>query len=63
MNEEFSPRKEEVIMARRIIEAYEKAIMQGVGAISFDGQMIDVPVAERARRTLKIHAQLKEKPG
>ena len=63
LNEEFSPKKEEVIMARRIIEAYEKAIMQGVGAISLDGQMIDVPVAERARKTLKIHAQLKEKTG
>ncbi len=49
LNEEFRPGPEEVDHARRVLAAYEKALSEGVGAVTVDGKMIDVPVVERAR--------------
>jgi citrate lyase subunit beta/citryl-CoA lyase len=40
-NEIYSPSKEEVDRARRLVEAYAKAEAEGLGAITFDGVMID----------------------
>lgn len=54
-NEEFGPSEEEIAAARRIVEAYQKAHAEGVGAIEVDGQMVDVPVAERAQYVLRLH--------
>jgi len=53
LNEEFGPSAEEVAAARRIVAAYAAATAAGRGAIEVDGKMIDVPVVERARRTLE----------
>lgn len=52
LNEAFTPSASEVAHAQRIVNAYELACRDGVGAIPVDGQMIDVPVAERSRRLL-----------
>jgi citrate lyase subunit beta / citryl-CoA lyase len=49
LNEEFRASAEEVGHARRVIAAYDEALAQGVGAVTVDGKMIDVPVVERAR--------------
>jgi citrate lyase subunit beta / citryl-CoA lyase len=49
LNEEFRPSAEEVDHARRVLAAYDKALAEGVGAVTVDGKMIDVPVVERAR--------------
>ena len=49
INRIFTPSKDEVERARRIVEAYEDALSQGLGAVSVDGRMVDAPVAERAR--------------
>jgi citrate lyase subunit beta / citryl-CoA lyase len=49
LNEEFRASAEEVGNARRVIAAYDEALAQGVGAVTVDGKMIDVPVVERAR--------------
>ncbi len=49
LNEEFRPSGEEVDHARRVVAAYDKALAEGVGAVTVDGKMIDVPVVERAR--------------
>ncbi len=54
-NEEFGPGAVEVEAARRMVEAYEKAHAEGVGAIEVDGKMVDIPVAERARELLRLH--------
>ncbi|MGH0028845.1 MAG: HpcH/HpaI aldolase/citrate lyase family protein [Myxococcota bacterium] len=51
-NEAFVPSAEEVDHARRLLEAYAKAQAQGVAAIDFEGQMVDEPLASRARQTL-----------
>jgi citrate lyase subunit beta / citryl-CoA lyase len=53
LNEEFRPSTEEVDHARRVVAAYDKALAEGVGAVTVDGKMIDVPVVERARLLLE----------
>jgi citrate lyase subunit beta / citryl-CoA lyase len=49
LNEEFRPGVEEIDHARRVLAAYDQALKDGVGAVTVDGKMIDVPVVERAR--------------
>lgn len=50
INEEYGAGEEELARAKRMIAAFEVALGQGLGAVSFEGQMIDLPVVERARR-------------
>lgn len=52
LNEEFGARPEELARAGRMVAAFEAALAAGVGAVSFEGQMIDEPVVARARRLL-----------
>jgi citrate lyase beta subunit len=52
VNRVFSPTGEERERARRVVEAYERALADGRGAVALDGEMIDLPVVERARRIL-----------
>lgn len=52
INEEYGPSPAEVERARRLIAAFEAALAEGRGALAFEGQMIDLPVVERARRLL-----------
>ena len=47
-NESFSPSTAEVERARRLIDAFDRASAEGHGAISFEGQMVDEPLARRA---------------
>jgi citrate lyase subunit beta/citryl-CoA lyase len=49
LNEEFRPGAAELDHARRVLAAYDDALARGVGAVTVDGKMIDVPVVERAR--------------
>src|SRR3984885_13796907 len=48
-NQEFSPDPAEVERAERMIAAYDAAYAVGLGAVQFEGAMIDVPVVQRAR--------------
>jgi citrate lyase subunit beta/citryl-CoA lyase len=52
LNTELTPTSDEIAKAQQIIAAYEEADKQGLGAITHDGKMIDVPIVERARRLL-----------
>lgn len=52
INEEYGPRPEEVARAGRMVAAFEASLAQGIGAVTFEGQMIDEPVVARARRLL-----------
>ena len=54
VNEVFSPTKEEVEWAGKVIEAYEKAGAAGSGAVSVDGQMVDAASIRMARNTLDL---------
>jgi citrate lyase subunit beta / citryl-CoA lyase len=58
LNEEFRPSPEEVDHAGRVIAAYDKALAEGVGAVTVDGKMIDVPVVERARLVIEREAAI-----
>ena len=49
----FAPTVEQVVHARRVVEAYEIARSEGKGVTTLDGRMIDEPVVERARRLLE----------
>ena len=51
-NAGFIPSEAEVDHARRLLEAYEQSSAQGVAAFDFEGQMVDEPLANRARQIL-----------
>jgi citrate lyase subunit beta/citryl-CoA lyase len=52
LNEQFAPSKDELATAQAVVDAYEKARVDGRGAASLDGKMIDAPVVARARSVL-----------
>ena len=58
LNEEFRPNATEIDHARRVVTAYDKALAEGVGAVTVDGKMIDVPVVERAKLLLAREAAI-----
>lgn len=61
-NAGFLPSPEEIDHARRLLSAYERASAAGVAAIDFEGQMVDEPLAARARQTLAAAADEEETP-
>lgn len=52
LNDVFSPSAEELERARRIVAAYEQALAAGEGSITVDGEFVDTPFYEQARRLL-----------
>jgi citrate lyase subunit beta/citryl-CoA lyase len=58
LNEEFRPAAAEIDHASRVVAAYDKALAEGIGAVTVDGKMIDVPVVERARLLLEREAAI-----
>jgi citrate lyase beta subunit len=52
VNTVFAPSAERVEWARAVIAAYEKGIREGRGAVSLDGELVDLPIVERARTVL-----------
>lgn len=63
LNDEFAPTAAEVERAERMVAAYDAAYAAGLGAVQFEGAMIDVPVVNRARTVLKRAAALKGRKG
>lgn len=58
INTVFSPGKEEVEYAQQVVQAFEQAQARGDGSIALGGQLIDLPIVERARRTLALAKEL-----
>ena len=52
LNDVFSPTAAELERARRVVEKYEQALTAGEGAITVDGEFVDVPFYEQAKRLL-----------
>jgi citrate lyase subunit beta/citryl-CoA lyase len=52
VNESFAPSESELLRARDVVAAYERAASEGKGAVALDGELIDLPVVERARQVL-----------
>jgi len=57
-NTVFSPTPGEIERARSILAAYDAAQAQGLGAVAFQGRMIDRPVAAEARSLLALASEL-----
>ncbi len=52
-NQVFSPSQEEVDRARKLDAIYTEAQAQGLGAVAFEGKMIDVAVIRNARNIIQ----------
>jgi citrate lyase subunit beta / citryl-CoA lyase len=50
----FAPTPDEIENACRIAIAFKQAQVLGLGVIALNNKMIDAPVVERARRTIRI---------
>ena len=53
-NDIFSPSKEEINRARKVIEAFEKAEADGLAAIQLDGEFVDYAIVERSKKIMKL---------
>jgi len=60
LNDAFAPSPAALDKARRMLTAFEEAASQGRGAFAFDGEMVDLPIVERARRLI---ARAGSRPG
>lgn len=58
VNAAFSPTEAELDYCRKVVQAFEEGQSRGDGAMAFGGQMLDLPVVERARRTLALAERL-----
>jgi citrate lyase subunit beta / citryl-CoA lyase len=51
-NAAFTPDEAAVAQAKRVVAAFDKAEAEGLASIQLDGQFIDYPIVQRARRVL-----------
>jgi citrate lyase subunit beta/citryl-CoA lyase len=58
INQIFGPSADEVAYCQKVIEAFDAALARGDGSIAFGGQLIDLPIVERAKRTVAFAAKL-----
>ncbi|WP_418966011.1 HpcH/HpaI aldolase/citrate lyase family protein [Cetobacterium sp.] len=54
IHEVYSPTKQEINHALRVMAAKEEAEKEGLGVFSLDGKMVDLPIINRAIQTLEI---------
>ncbi|MDB6000417.1 MAG: Citrate (pro-3S)-lyase [Rhizobacter sp.] len=52
VNQVFAPSPQAVLEAQRVLDAFDESLRSGRGAVMFDGRMLDLPIVERARRTV-----------
>lgn len=50
--EMFTPTREEVDRAQRIVQAYNEQVASGTGAFAFEGKMVDMPIVRAAQAIL-----------
>jgi citrate lyase beta subunit len=60
-NEIFSPTPDEVDFARRVVDAYSKGALEGRGASSLDGRMIDEANVRLAQTVLDRAGRVAER--
>ncbi len=61
INQAFTPTDADVDRARRLIDVYEAARAAGQGVTTMDGRMVELPIVERARRTLALDAKHRDR--
>lgn len=60
VNRAFSPTAEEIEAARRVIAEADRAAERGHGSLALEGQMVDAPMAARARQMLARAQAIRE---
>ena len=45
-------------MRERVLKAFDEARARGEGAVAFGGQLLDLPIVDRARQTLELAESL-----
>lgn len=58
INNAFTPGPDEVDYCRRVVAAFEEARARDEGSVAFNGQLLDAPIVDRARRTLAFARSL-----
>jgi len=53
-NETFSPSETDLARARKIVAAFDAAEAAGAASIQVEGQFVDYPIVEKARRTVAL---------
>lgn len=61
VNKTFSPSQDEAEYSRRLVEAFEEAQARGLGAISFEGKMVDIMSYRQAKDLLNFVKLIVEK--
>lgn len=61
VNSIFSPTKEEIVHAERIVKSFNEAKAKGLGAISINGKMIDIANFKQAEALLDYAKLIKER--
>ncbi|HEX6144986.1 MAG TPA: CoA ester lyase, partial [Geminicoccaceae bacterium] len=62
-NEVMSPPADEVLKARRILEAMAEAGRAGRGAVTLDGRLIDIASVRQAEALVAKAEQIEARPG
>ncbi|MGY8993463.1 MAG: hypothetical protein ACKVK8_04860, partial [Rhodospirillales bacterium] len=52
LNEAFTPTAEEIEHARGLLDIFDEALEKGLGAVTYRGKMIDIPIVQKARRVI-----------
>ncbi|MBM3324902.1 MAG: citrate lyase ACP, partial [Calditrichaeota bacterium] len=63
IHEAFAPDEAEITKAKRIVVAFEKAQLEGLGVVSLGSKMIDPPVVKRALRTVELALSVGQLPA
>jgi len=58
VNAAFTPAADEIEYARGVLKAFDEARARGEGAVAFGGQLLDLPIVDRARQTLELAESL-----
>lgn len=53
INSMFSPLDNEVLLAKKLVEVFDKATMENRSVIVFEGKMVDNPIVERSRKIIE----------
>ena len=61
VNQAYSPSKEEVARAKKIVDAFADAQARSSASIMVEGQFVDYPVVEKAERVLQLHAEIERR--
>jgi citrate lyase subunit beta / citryl-CoA lyase len=61
VNEEYSPREEDIAYARKIVAMNTQTLQSGRGSFALDGKMIDIPIIVRAEKLIARHEAIQRR--